>query len=273
MKPVHSRETLCTIDYFPFEDEALTVLVNTYGNGGHIYLTYQCICRYLNLFSKTYQFPTSCSVEKVLLTRKKVCDPECYCEFIEDAENNSYDLLFSLASYCNWNFLLYTDQDLQEAGLNLESEEPLKAQVDKAEKFSDSSKRLLKEFLVNIEATLMDESGFLFILHIRGVREYRQYKKQNPEIIKQKFLREDRIISSILEYADDVLIRDTVTMSCDEDTKEFSLSWTTGSDGYNYVSIASLSPNWLISMYVLHGLLEHAQALFGYSIGGNEKYD
>ena len=273
MKPAHSRETLCTIDYFPFEDELLTVLVNTYGNGGRIYLTYQCICRYLNLFSEIYQFPTSCSIEKVLLTRKKICDQECYCEFIEDAEDNSYSLLFGLASHCNWDFLIYGDQDLQEAGLNLESKEPLEIQIEKAKKFSDGSKRLLKEFLVNIETTLMDESGFLFILHIKGVREYRQYKKQNPEVIKKEFLREDQIISSILENADDVLIRDTVTECCDEETKEFSLSWTTGSDGYNYVSIASLSPNWLISMYVLHGLLEHAQRLFGYKTGGSETYD
>ena len=157
--------------------------------------------------------------------------------------------------------------------MNLESEESLEIQIEKLEIFTDRTKQLLKKFTVNVESTLIDESGEIYVLWIRGVKEYRQYKKQNPKAIRQNFFREDQIICHILEYADDVMIWDNVTESYDIDGDEYLLSWITGSDGYNYVSIANLNPNWLISMYVLHGLLKHAQMLFGYEIGGRKEND
>lgn len=268
MKLAHSRETLRAIDRFPFEDEVLERLVSTQERGGRIYLTYQCICRYMEMFAETYHFPTECDVEKILLLQKMLLDGNYAVTFFEDSEYNANSWLFNLGAYCDWDCMCFSEQDLQDAGLSLEADEPLEKQIDKAECFTDFSKLCLKKFTANVEETLMDECGFLYVLRINGVQEYRKYKEQHPEEIGNRFLREDRIIGSILENAKDVLINDNVTDYFEHDTEGVLLSWKTGSDGYYYTSIGSLSPNWLISMYVLHGLLEHAQVLFGYEIGG-----
>lgn len=276
MKNVHSRETLMSIDYYPIEDEVLEQLVDVSGKGSVILLLYYCICHYMNAFAKRYQIPTTCDVEKLFLTKSVLFCEEGMCEFYEEAEYNSSELLYGLAAYCGWDYLCISQEELMEADLEVDKEEVFKEKLDQSELFTKKGKELLAEMSEIIVNGWVYESGTLYILGIKGLRQYLRYRAGHSEIVRRHFGQEDRVIHSIVQSIREVLINNPVLdyesdVYGDNDSDEFLLGWVTGSDGYNYTSISHLNPNWLISMYVLHGLLGHAQAIFGYQLEGDEK--
>lgn len=273
MKNVHSRETLMSIDYYPIEDEVLEQLADINGKGSVILLLYYCICHYMNAFAQKYQFPTTCDVEKFFLTKHMLFCEEGMCEFYEVAEYNSSELLYGLASYCGWDYLCILQEELMEAGLEVDEETMFKERLDKSDLFTEKGKRLLAGMSEVIVNGWVYEASTLYILGIKGLRQYLRYRAGHSEIVRRHFEQEDRVIHCIMENIREVLIDNPVmnyelSAYSDDDSDEFLLGWVTGSDGYYYTSISYLNPNWLISMYVLHGLLEHAQAIFGYQLGG-----
>lgn len=276
MKNAHSREVLTSIDYYPFEDEILERLVDINGKGCAIRLIYQCICHYMDVFAQKYKVPTTCDVEKFFLTKQMLFQDEGMCEFYEEAEYNSTELLYGLAAYCGWDYMCISEDELREAGLEEDTEEAFKEWLDKSEVFTEKGKGLLARMSSAIVDGYVNECCSLYVLSIKGLPRYLQYQEGHPEIIYEHFRREDRIIHNIVENIKDVLIDSCLIdydlmVYRDNDADEFLLGWMTGSDGYTYTSIAHLNPNWLISMYVLYGLLKHAEAMFGYQLEGNKE--
>ncbi len=276
MKNVHSRETLMSIDYYPFENRILEQLTDLDGKGAIVRLFYQCICHYMNAFAEKYEVPTVCDVEKFFLTKQMILQENGMCEFYEDAEYNNAELLYELAAYCNWDYLCISQEDLSGAGLEAETKEDFQEQLHKSKLFTEKGKRLLERMWEAIVNGYVYEDNILYILSIKGLPWYLRYQTSHSETIYKHFRHEDRVIHNIVENIEKVLIGnflldyDLMTYS-DYDSDEFLLEWITGSDGYSYTSIAYLNPNWLISMYVLHGLLGHAKAMFGYQLEGTEE--
>lgn len=274
MKNVHSRETLTSIDCYPFEDEVLERLADVNERGIVIRLTYHCICRYMNVFAQKYGVPTTCDVEKFFLTKDMLFNDEGMCEFYEEAEYNGDRLLYQLVAYCDWDYLYLSEDELREAGLELE--EVLKGQLDKSELFTEEGVKVISKMPNIIANGCLYESGSVHIVSIKGLPQYLRFKESHPEIVQEHFRLENCIIHGIVENITDVLIENTLTdydvaIDRDNDSDEFLLGWITGSNGYYYASLAHLNPNWVICMYVLHGLLGHAQTMFGHWLKGSEE--
>lgn len=264
MKRAHSLEILKTMDRFPFEEKVLERISDLKTSGGSAYLTYQCICRYMNSFARKYEVPTECDVEKIFLTRKMICEGFDICDFLDEAEFNSTELLYNLASYCDWDYLYISEGDLENMDFSMETEESLEEQIAKTEILTETGKRLLIKALCAIEPDMILEDQTLYVLSIRGLSQFLRYQKSHPGVIRDCFQTEALIIRWIMDEIENVLLEDALMSYIDDDSNEFLLMWLTGSDGYNYYSIGLLNPNWLICMYVLHGLLEHAQEILGY---------
>lgn len=261
---LHSRELLTSINLSPIDQDILAQLSEDRNISGCRCLIYECICRYLIRFSQKYHFPITCDMENIFLNKQAIWDENDFVKFIEKAEENSEEFLWELTYYCEWKYIRISNSDLLAYGISEEEEGAIQKKICDNFDLSDQAKALMCKMPGLVEETLSFEMEVLYILSIRGVKKYLKYREAHPDQISLKFGKEDRVIESILHHAKSILISACNPECCDEDEEDLVLGWTTNGDSYYYDSIGYLNPNWLISMYVLHDLLEHAQREFGY---------
>ena len=263
MHEIVSRETLKSIALTPIDEDILDRLVDVYGGEGYIFLTYTCICQYLIKFSDIFGFPTKCDVEKVLLTKAQITDADDELIFLEYAETNNFDLLCDLAAYCDWEFISISCDELLEADLGMESDDCWEKRVRGNQYFKEYVNELLIEMEELVEYLFVYEMDALYIFHIKGLKEYKQFRNAHKEMIEERFQMEDCIINGIVDRIWEIMINNAF-VATGKDAESYVMGWTSGSDGYHYESLAYLNPNWLIKMYVLHGLLWHAEKEFSF---------
>lgn len=272
-KPLLDRKTLNSITLFPLDENVVSSIADDGEVIGCRYLMYQCVCRYINEFFLKYGYPQSCGVDNLFLTKKDITAIEGVDIFLEEIEHTGIDWLYDLASYCGWDYIMLTNADLEEEGFSSMETELLVNQIRQNNSLEDYAKAFLEKMVSLLEEALTYDAQDVHILHIRGIKKYLGYREAHPEQIVQKFKKEDKKIQGILENINHIFVGNTGTDCCCDDSEVFLLGWLTGGDGYYYHSIGYLNPNWLLHMYVLHDLIEHAQLEFGYDTGEVRKND